>query len=36
VALRAERPGAATTRALLQSALRWREGGTLPARQGGS
>jgi len=29
----AERHGAATTGAFLQSALRWREGGTLPARQ---
>ena len=28
--------GAAPTGAVLQSALRWREGGTLPARQGGS
>ena len=28
--------GAAATGAVLQSALRWWEGGTLPARQGGS
>ncbi len=32
----AQRHAAATTGAFLQSALRWREGGTLPARQGGS